>query len=121
MFGNVVYYDKKKIDEYKAVIKGQKNLEVAEYEVANDKGIQVDLKAFGADSKASKTYKAKVQESLLYNCDEFEKLLSGRDDYFDFTQSSGFDLTTMSRGVIIKFEGYIKIPEEFDLTQTIWN
>lgn len=119
MFGNVVYYDKKKIDEYKAVIKGQKNLEVEEYEVSNDKGVQVDLKAFGADAKASKTYKAKVQESLLYNCDEFEKLLNGRDDYFDFTQSSGFDLTTMSRGVIIKFEGYIKIPEEFDFTQTI--
>lgn len=119
MFGNVVYYDKKKIDEYKAVIKGQKNLEVAEYEVSNDKGVQVDLKAFGADAKASKTYTAKVQESLLYNCDEFEKLLSGREDYFDFTQLSGLDLTTMSRGVIIKFTGYIKIPEEFDLTQTI--
>ena len=85
MFGNVVYYDKKKIDEYRSVIKGQRNLEVEEYEVSNDKGIQVDLKAFGADAKASKTYKAKVQESLLYNCDEFEKLLSGRDDYFDFT------------------------------------
>lgn len=26
---------------------------------------------------------------------------------------------TMSRGVIIKFDGYIKVPEEFDLTQTI--
>ena len=104
MFGNVVYYDKKKIDEYRSVIKGQRNLEVEEYEVSNDKGIQVDLKAFGADAKASKTYKAKVQESLLYNCDEFEKLLSGRDDYFDFTQSSDFDLMTMSRGVIIKFD-----------------
>ena len=102
MFGNVVYYDKKKIDEYRSVIKGQRNLEVEEYEVSNDKGIQVDLKAFGADAKASKTYKAKVQESLLYNCDEFEKLLSGRDDYFDFTQSSDFDLMTMSRGVILK-------------------
>ena len=27
MFGNVVYYDKKKIDEYRSVIKGQRNLE----------------------------------------------------------------------------------------------
>ena len=43
MFGNVVYYDKKKIDEYRSVIKGQRNLEVEEYEVSNDKGIQVDL------------------------------------------------------------------------------
>lgn len=119
MFGNVVYYDKKKIDEYKSVIKGQRNLEVEEYEVSSDKGVQIDLKAFGADAKANKTYKAKIQESLLYNCNEFEELLSGRDDFFDFTQSSGFDLKTMSRGVIIKFEGYINTPEEFDYTQII--
>ncbi len=119
MFGNVIYYDKKKIDEYRSVIKGQKNLEVEEYEVSNDKGVQIDLKAFGADAKASKSYKAKVQESLLYNCEEFEKLLSSKDDFFDFTRSMDYDITTMSRGFIIKFDGYIKIPEEFDLTQTI--
>ena len=53
MFGNVVYYDKKKIDEYRAVVKGQRNLQIDEYEVSNDKGIQVDLKAFGADAKAN--------------------------------------------------------------------
>ena len=119
VFGNVVYYDKKKIDEYRAVVKGQRNLQIDEYEVSNDKGIQVDLKAFGADAKANKTYKAKVQESLLYNCDEFEKLLTGRDDFFDFTQSEDYDLKTMNRGTIIKFDGYIKVPEEFDYTQTI--
>ena len=119
VFGNVVYYDKKKIDEYRAVVKGQRNLQIDEYEVSNDKGIQVDLKAFGADAKARKTYKAKVQESLLYNCDEFEKLLTGREDFFDFTQSEEYDIKTMNRGTIIKFDGYIKVPEEFDYTQTI--
>lgn len=119
MFGNVVYYDKKKIDEYRSVINGQRNLEVQEYEVSNDKGVQLGLKALGVDTKASKTYTAKVQESLLYNCDEFEKMLSGREDYFDFTQSSDYDIATMSRGVIIKFDGYLKVPEEFDLTQTL--
>lgn len=119
MFGNVVYYDKMKIDEYKSIIKGQRNLQVDEFEVSNDRGIQIDLKAIGADAKASKTYKAKVQESLLYNCDEFEKMLYGRDDFFDLTQSADYDITTMRRGYIIKFDGYINIPEQFDLTQTI--
>ena len=119
MFGNVIYYDKNKIDEYRAVVKGQRNLQIDEYEVSNDKGVQIDLKAFGADAKANKTYKAKVQESLLYNCDEFEKMLTGRDDFFDFTQSENYDLITMRRGTIIKFDGYIKVPEEFDYTQTI--
>ena len=46
-------------------------------------------------------------------------MLMGRDDFFDFTQSEDYDLTTMSRGTIIKFDGYIKVPEEFDYTQTI--
>ena len=109
MFGNVIYYDKNKIDEYRAVVKGQKNLQIDEYEVSNDKGVQIDLKAFGADAKASKTYRAKVQESLLYNCDEFEKMLMRRDDFFDFTQSEDYDLTTMSRGTIIKFDGYMSV------------
>ena len=69
MFGNVIYYDKNKIDEYRAVVKGQRNLQIDEYEVSNDKGVQIDLKVFGADAKANKTYKAKVQESLLYSND----------------------------------------------------
>ena len=69
MFGNVIYYDKNKIDEYRAVVKGQRNLQIDEYEVSNDKGVQIDLKVFGADAKANKTYKAKGQESLLYSND----------------------------------------------------
>lgn len=119
MFGDVIYYNKNKIDEYSAVVKGQRNLHIEEYEVSNDKGIQMGLKPFGVDAKANKTYTAKVQESLLYNCDEFEKMLDGRDDFFDFTQSDDYDLTTMRRGTIIKFDGYIRVPEKFDYTQTI--
>lgn len=46
-------------------------------------------------------------------------MLTGRDDFFDFTQSENYDLITMRRGTIIKFDGYIKVPEEFDYTQTI--
>ena len=42
MFGKIMYYDKTTIDEYKAIIKGQKNLKVEEYEVSNDKGASVD-------------------------------------------------------------------------------
>ena len=53
-----------------------------------------DLKLVSADVKASKSYKAKVQESDLYDCDLFEKMLIGRDDYFDFTISSIFTGTT---------------------------
>ena len=69
MFGNVIYFVKNNIVEDRAVVKGLRNLQIDEYEVSNDKGVQIDLKVFGADAKANKTYKAKVQESLLYSND----------------------------------------------------
>lgn len=119
MFGNVIYYDRKKINEYTALIRGQSNLQIDELEVVNDKGAQFDFKVVGADVNSNKTYKAKVLESLLNNCNEFEKMLSDRDDYLDFTERPEYDLQYVGRGTIVKFDGYIRVPEEFDLTQTI--
>lgn len=119
MFGKIIYYDKKAVAEYKSVISGKPNLEIEEYDVSNDKGIIADLKLVSADVKASKSYKAKVQESDLYDCDLFEKMLIGRDDYFDFTISSDCDITTVPNRSIIKMDGYIEIPEDFDMMKVI--
>ena len=77
MFGKIMYYDKKTIEEYKSLIKGQRQLEIEEYEVSNDKGASIDLRAISADAKANKKYTAKVVSSMLYDCTEFENLLSG--------------------------------------------
>ncbi len=118
IFSNVIYYDDKKISEYCSVILGQQSLKVKEYEVQSDKFTKLDLKFIGGDLKGSKKYTAEVQESLLYNCDNFEKLLYDRDDFFDFTTQK-FDIKTIERGSIIKFNGYIFVPQEFDITQTI--
>ena len=95
MFGKIVYYDKKAVAEYKTVISGKPNLEIDEYDVTNDKGISADLRLVSADVKAAKTYKAKIQESDLFDCDQFEKMLTGRDDYFDFNVSADFDISTV--------------------------
>ena len=119
MFGKIMYYDKKTIEEYKSLIKGQRQLEIEEYEVSNDKGASIDLRAISADAKANKKYTAKVVSSMLYDCTEFVNLLSGRDDYFDFTQSNEFDLLTVPRGSIIKADAFLEIPENFDIMQVI--
>ena len=119
MFGKIVYYDKKAVAEYKTVISGKPNLEIDEYDVTNDKGISADLRLVSADVKAAKSYKAKVQESDLFDCDQFEKMLTGRDDYFDFTVSADFDISTVPSRSIIKMDGYIEIPEDFDMVKVI--
>ena len=86
MFGKIMYFDKKTIDEYKSIIKGQRQLQVEEYEVSNDKGASVDLKAVSADAKASKKYVARVVDSMLYDCDEFEKMLLSSEKDSSFLQ-----------------------------------
>lgn len=119
IFGDVIYYDEKKIMEYSSVITRQHNLTIKEYEISDDKSAHMNLKILGGDLQGSRKYKAEVKESLLYNCVAFEKLLNGRDDFADFTESTQWDINTIARGFIIKFNGYMKVPEEFDITQTI--
>jgi len=114
-----MYFDKKTIDEYKALIKGERQLEIEEFEVTNDKGAGIDIKAISADAKSSKKYTAKIVESMLYDCYEFEEMLSGRDDYFDFTQADGYDLATVQKGSIVKIDTFLEIPDGFDVLQLI--
>jgi hypothetical protein len=119
MFGNVLYFDEKKFREYKSIAIGKKNLRVDNIEISNDKGISINLPVLGADAKSTKNYGGIIEESLLFDCNEFETLLNGRDDYFDFTMCDDFDLLTLQRGYIIKFNSYLRITESFDFTQLI--
>lgn len=118
IFGNVIYYDDKKISEYSSIILGHHELKVDEYEIYSENSGKLGLKFIEADKNGSKKYTAKVKESLLYNCHYFESLLKDREDYFDCTIQS-FDLQTIGRSNIIKFDGLIYVPEEFGFTQTI--
>lgn len=119
MFGKILYYDKKAIDEYMSIITGNKIVNIESYDISNDKGIKTDLKVISADAKASKSYTAKVQESMLYDCYKFEKKLSGRDDYCDTSYSDIYDIATIPRGYILKMDGVVSIPEQFDMVKLI--
>lgn len=119
MFGKVIYFDEATINDYKALITGKPGLKIEEYSVSNDKGLSADFKVLGADVKSAKSYTAKIQESNLYDCAEFEKLLSGRDDFYDITANPDYDISTIPNKCIIKVEGFIEIPEEFDMVKLI--
>lgn len=118
IFGNVIYYDDEKISDYSSMILGHHDLKVDEYEIYSENSGKFGIKFIEADLNGSKKYTAKVKESMLYNCHYFESLLENREDYFDCTIKS-FDLQTIGRSNIIKFEGFIYVPEEFDIVQTI--
>jgi hypothetical protein len=119
MFGNVIYYDEKKLNEYKSVASGKQNVKILNLEIENDKNASINFPLGGIGAKSNKSYSATIEESLLYNCNEFEKYLEDRDDYFDFTISGEYDISTLQRGYIIKIDGFICIPNEFDMAQAL--
>lgn len=59
MFGNLVYFNKKKIDQYSTLIRG--------------KNAEINIKENDSEENKIATY--------LLECAEFEKLLQDREDY----------------------------------------
>lgn len=123
MFGKVVYYDQKTIDEYKAFITGNKTLDISSVEMSNKKDAGISIQPISLGASADKKYAAKVVPSILFDCNEFEKLLAKRseNDFFDLTLKDDYDLKTIEKGSIIKIDAYISIPESFDLMVVLKN
>lgn len=120
MFGKVIYFDDKKFNDYFAIATGNKIVSINHMQISNEKGIGLDVPFVATDLKGSKRYEASIKESILFDIDQFEKNLQGRTDFFDFTSyHSEFDLQTINRGSIIKFDSYITVPIDFDMTHMI--
>lgn len=98
MFGNLIYYNKKKVDQYSALILGD--------------SCKVD-----EPTTTSHTDKA---TNYLLECSKFEALLRQRDDYIDFIDNDS-DMTIKDVRVssIIRIPGEIYVPEQFDMIHLI--
>lgn len=97
MFGDLIYYNKNKIEQYSALIRGE-NIEAKESEetINNNKA------------------------HYLLKCSEFERLLQQRDDYFDYVDINQEVLIKDVRiSSIIRVTGEIYVPEQFDMIQLI--
>ena len=121
MFGNIIYFDKKKVNDYMSIITGKKSVNITALEVKNEKGLGINFPMFTGDANKITSYTATMNENLLYDSNEFEKLLQGREDYFDFIDGNpdSYSITTMKRGYIARFESEMFIPEKFDIIQLI--
>lgn len=98
MFGNLIYYDKKKINQYSALITGR-NVEHKEDKVD--------------------TFVNQVSDYLL-ECSEFERLLQQREDYIDFADGKqDITIAEVKMSSIIRVTGEIYIPEQFDMIHLI--
>ena len=94
MFGNLLYYNKKKIDQYSALIQGVKFEPIV-------------LDRNDDENKAI---------NYLLECTTFEKLLKQRDDYIDYVgENQEISIKDVRISSIIRATGEIYIPEQFDI------
>lgn len=97
MFGDLIYYNRNKIEQYSTLIRGR-SVKVT------------DLKEDFGNKKTD----------YLLKCSEFEKLLKQRDDYIDYVDENQEILIKDVRiSSIIRVAGEIYVPEQFDMIQLI--
>lgn len=118
MFRTLIYFDKKKITEYKSLIERKKAVELKNVKISNEKSgkTQIPLVSGGITGKSEMD--GQILENYLLDCEEFENILKDREDYFDFTEDY-FDIETIQKSCIIRFEGTFNIPAEFDMYDMI--
>ena len=98
MFGDLIYFNKKRVDQYSALILG-KNIETRVIDKDNIEDISANY---------------------LLECSNFEKLLQRRDDFIDYVDDNqGISIKDVRISSIIKVTGEIYIPEQFDMVHLI--
>jgi len=119
MFGKVIYYDRNKVADYTAIIDGKPTVEVGSTHTTKSKEAGISRVPVTLGAKKEEAYEETKIESILHNISRFEKKLESRDDFFDFTVRSNICLETILRGNLVKFSGFIYVPEEFGMIQMI--
>lgn len=118
IFSRILYFDEKKITEYMSRLSKESVLEIKNVEISTEKDIGLKIYGFGGNYNGSTKYIGKYKTSILDKYNKFEELLINNNFYFDFIENPDLDITTVGRSSIIKFDGYINIPEKFDLLET---
>ncbi|MFC3748658.1 hypothetical protein [Paenibacillus sp. GCM10012306] len=120
MFGTILYLNKKLINEFRAIATKLPNVKQENTKVTTERSASGKASLLSASAKSTESYDAIIEENLLLECRNFEKTLTDNQYYHDYVESEEFnDISTESQGTIVKFKGYISVPEAFDLTQLI--
>lgn len=114
MFTTLKYLNEKRLKDFIAIINPEKRLSLKSASIETQKNGNVGVSFFNAGIHGNTTINGEYEENLTLEYNEFESLLVGRDDFFDFTSNPDFDLSTIENGSIIKYQAPIIIPEEYD-------
>lgn len=121
IFKDLLYFNVNKVAEYKAVLEGKKHVAIKNVKIASSKSLEAKISVLSGSMGGSNEVEGELIDNLLLDCNEFEQLLekNAGDNFFDFTEVVNFDIETVTKTSIIKFEGALKIPNEFDMMDLI--
>ncbi|MDR7856648.1 hypothetical protein [Tissierella sp.] len=119
MFRTLIYFDNKKITEYKSLIEGKKAISLNNVKISSEKIGKAQIPVLSGEFTGRSEMNGEILSNYLLDCAEFENLLKDRDDYYDFTKNDNFDIETISRSSIIHFNAIFEIPPEFDMLDLI--
>lgn len=119
MFRTLVYFDDSKVAEYKSLIKGEKGVSFKNVKVSNEKRSDIGISILSGGVSGSSEMDGEILNNFLLDCREFEDLLENMEQYFDFIQNGDYDIETIPRSSIIRFNGTFERPAEFDMLELI--
>lgn len=122
MFKNLIYFDSEKVADYLAVLKGEKQISIRHVRMKQDKSVNGNVPISSEHLSDSNEFEGEIIKNLLIDCNNFEYNLKKRnnDVYFDFLEGEvSHDFEAIPRTSIVRFEGEINIPQEFDMMDLI--
>ena len=121
MFKNIIYFDSQKVAGYSALLKGERQVDYRKYRKNTTKSARGNVHLFSGHYDNIDEVEGEIVDNPIFDCNEFEKLLKdkSKDKYFDMIENGEYDIESIPRSAIIRFEGVYNIPEQFDMMDLI--
>ncbi len=119
LFTRLLYLNKARVIEYNSLLSNEDYDELDEIEITNSNSVGADGKLVKGEKGIQRNYKGKIYASISRLWNNFYDNLKGNDFFVDFVEDEK-SIDAVGRGIIIRIETDITVPENFD-TYSILN
>lgn len=122
MFRSFIYLDSEKLYSYKRLLEGLNSPIQKTFNKKQTKSISASLSGIGMSSLCEENIASVIEKDVSFDYDKFEHLLEKYEgsEFFDFIiDGDDYDLGSIPSMKIIRIQGYMEIPESFDILNVI--
>ena len=122
MFRSFVYLNDDKMYAYKSILDRQPNTTPKSYSKTQKTTGKIIPNLVSAELSAERTESGEISTSIIYHYNQFEEALNQveGESFFNFTlYDHEYDIKTLPTTSIIKVQGFLEIPDDFDIFQMV--